>query len=37
MEQKELAKGTNKPCDHIYRHLKKQNKKLDALDDAENN
>jgi hypothetical protein len=37
MEQKELAKRNNEPYDHIDRRLKKQNEKLDALDDAENN
>ena len=37
MEQKELAKRNNEPYDHIDRRLKKQNEKLDALDDDENN
>ena len=37
MEQKELAKRNNEPYDHIDRRLKRQNDKLDALDDAENN
>ncbi len=37
MEQKELAKRNNEPYDHINKRLKKQNEKLDALNNTENN
>ena len=33
MEQRELAKRFNEAYDHIDKRLKKQNEKLDALDD----
>lgn len=33
MEQRELAKRFNEAYDHIDKQLKKQNEKLDALDD----
>ena len=37
MEQRELAKGFNEAYDHIDKHLKKQNEKLDALNDIVDN
>ena len=33
MEQRELAKKSNEAYDHIDKRIKKQNEKLDALDD----
>ena len=33
MEQRELAKRFNEAYDHIDKRIKKQNEKLDALDD----
>ncbi len=37
MEQRELAKRFNEAYDHINKQLKKQNEKLDALDDIVDN
>jgi hypothetical protein len=37
MEQRELAKRFNEAYDHIDKQLKKQNEKLDALDDIMDN
>ena len=37
MEQRELAKRFNEAYDYIDKQLKKQNEKLDALDDIVDN